>query len=376
MSIQDVLIGLIAILVCGSVAYFFILPSADYASQGEAKLYMDVLPTAFVKQPTIITITATSASGKMIAVASGEKKETLSCQQDPCYFSLTFTYAAPGTQTITARVDNILLEKKIEVTESVSRCLDGTTDGKCSTPPLHCEKSQLVSRCSQCGCPDQKICQNDSCVNPILAFSFISFDPPSTYYTGITRSASYTIQNTSGYEADGLFLLLISSYDATDNLLRESAQQVQLDALQPFETYAGTFDAAFPATAKFVRLKWYDQPDTYPSSTLLGESSRYSITVTTDTTPPLPPSQVAITSTGGNVTLSWNASPSNDVKTYRIYQQNFASGGFTTYSVLTEDNQSPYTFSETPESLAYVIRAVDYAGNESEPTQPVFGGAS
>ncbi len=376
MSLQDVLIGLITILVCGAVIYYFILPSADTATQGDVQLYMDVLPTAFVQQPVIINVAATSAVGKMIAITSGDKQDTLTCQQDPCIFTLTYQYTAPGMQTIVARVDQHVLEKKIEITESIARCLDGTPEGMCASPPYFCEKSKLVSRCSQCDCPSEKVCQNDVCVNPSLAFSFISFEPPSAYYTGIARDAKYTIQNTSGYEASGLFLLTISSYDATDLLLAESAQQVQLDTVAPSNTYAGMFTAAFPANAKFIRLKWYDQPETYPASNLLGESVRYPIVVTTDTTPPAPPSNVSIISQGGSNTLSWNKSPSSDVKTYRIYQQNFASGGFTTYSVLAEDNESPYTFDETPESLAYVIRAVDYAGNESEPTPPVFGGAS
>jgi hypothetical protein len=201
-------------------------------------------------------------------------------------------------------------------------------------------------------------------------------EPPSTFYAGIARETRYTIQNTSGYDASGLFLLIISSYDASETLLKEDAQQVQLDTLAPSSTYAGTFNEAFSSTAKFIRLKWYDQPASYPTSNLLGESLRHSITVTTDTTPPLPPSNVTISSTSGKTTLSWVKSPSTDVKTYRIYQQNFATGGFTTYSVLAEDDDSPYTFPSPTESLAYVIRAVDYAGNESEPTQPVFGGSS
>lgn len=377
MTPQDVFTWLIAILACGAVVYFFILPSAKPSVLASPQLFVDASPTVLPNQPLQLTIAASSAIGKTIMVESEGNTRTLSCTQDPCIFSVSFSYANAGEKTISVTLDTLRAERKVAVTPIVSRCIDGTPEGECSTPPFQCENTQLISNCALCGCEEGKACVSDSCVVVPLSFAFISFTSPTNLYTLIPAELQYTIQNTSGYSADGLFLLVVSAYDASEKFIQEDAQQIQLSSLAPSDVFSGTIRAAFPSNTKFILLRLYSNSSTYPSASLLAESERVSVSVTTDTTPPLPPTHVNVSSMDGALILAWDKSPSSDVDHYRVYQQNFSSGAFTTYSIFGETTQLWTTLS-SPSSppLAYVVRSVDGAGNESEPTQPILGGAS
>ncbi len=376
MTLYDFLVGMFALLACGAMIYFFILPSANPTNLAPSTVRVESLPTVFAQQPLQVTIAATSAKGKTIILEANGEVEQIPCDQDPCIFSRTYTFSAPGAQTIRATVDRLTYTHAITVSALVSRCIDGTIEGECSTPPLQCENAKLVSRCSVCGCDEGKICQNDSCVDAPFSFSFIEFSPQSTYFMQVAGDIPYVIQNTSGFSANGIFVMVLSAYDASEKILDEEAQQVQLTELSPAGVYSGKIRYVFPPLTKFVRLRFYDSASTYPNSTLLAESQRESISIAVDTTPPLPPLNVDISSVNGAFVLSWDASPSSDVAFYRIYQENFATGGFTTYSVLAETSALSYPLPAATQERAYVLRAVDGAFNESDPTSPIVGGAS
>jgi hypothetical protein len=376
MSPLDVLTILVAVLVGGAVIYFFILPSAVVETNQPAQLFLDAPASVLPNQPVMLTIAASSAQGKIIRVLSNDDEHTFTCDTDPCIFSLALSFSAPGTQTISANVDSIILTKKVEVTTIVSRCIDGTTEGACSTSPLQCVNGQLQSNCDQCGCVDGKQCISGTCSAPPLTFSVSSFSAPASLYTNIPGNFSYTIQNTSLYPADGLFLLVISAYDSSKTFIAENAQQIQLDNLAPTNTFSNTLRAGFSASTSFVLLRLYAEPKNYPSSPLLAESTFLSVTVLTDTTPPSPPANVTTSSSGDATILTWSPSSSSDVDHYTIYQENFSSGGFTTYSIAGETTETFFQLDAQLTPLAYVLRAVDGAGNTSEPTQPIVIPAS
>lgn len=376
MSPFDVLTILVALLAGGAVIYFFIIPSAVVETNQPAQLFLDAPSTTLPNQPVMLTIAASSAQGKILRVVSNEKEYSFTCDANPCIFSLALSFSTPGTQTITANVDQIILTKKVEVTPIVSRCIDGTSDGACSTPPLQCVKGQLQPNCNACGCSDGKQCISGTCTAPPLTFTISSFSAPTSLYTTVPGRFSYTLQNTSAYPADGLFLLVISAYDSSQTFISESAQQIQLENLAADETFSNTLLANLPASASTVLLRMYGTPSNYPASPLLAESSLLPVTVGVDTTPPATPTHLAASSSNGNTILTWSPSSSADVDHYTIYQENFSTGGFTTYSIAGETTETFFSLNAQPTPLAYVLRAVDGAGNTSEPSQPILVPAS
>ena len=52
--------------------------------------------------------------------------------------------------------------KALGKTPPSTTCSDGTGDGKCSSSkPQRCDNGNLINKCSQCGCPQNQICQTD-----------------------------------------------------------------------------------------------------------------------------------------------------------------------------------------------------------------------
>lgn len=287
------------------------------------------------------------------------------------HFHRHFFIRTTGKKTISIQLDSLAEKRTIDVTTVAKRCIDGTIEGTCSTPPLLCENAQLIPNCTRCGCPQGEECISNTCEKPALTFAISRVDAPETVYSTAAASVNYTIQNTSSFTADGLFLLIAQSYSSSDQLLDERAQQIQLHDVAPGASHTGIVSILFPLNTVRLRLRLYDAPASYPSSALLAESTSTSIRVTADTTPPLPPTQFTFTSSNGETLLTWTASPSADVQKYIVYQENFSNGGFTTYSVVGETPTAPFSISTNDTALAYVIRAVDGAGNQSEPTSPV-----
>ena len=372
MSPGDAATILIALIVTGAIAYFFVLPSLQTnASSASAELFVEAPSTTLPNQSINVTIAAKYAEGKTIQATSDGQAKTFSCATTPCIFSTTFSYAQPGEKTILVQLDSLTETRTINVTAVSKRCLDGTVDGTCSAPPFFCENAQLVSNCTRCGCPSGEECISNTCTKPPLTFSIPLVTIPENVYTTAVAAVNYSIQNTSSFDADGLFLLVAQSYSSSEQLLDERAQQIQLHDLAPGTIHTGTVSILFPLNTTSLRLRLYDNPSSYPSSTLLAESARENVRVTTDTTPPLPPTQLASSSSSGETLLTWAASPSSDVKKYIIFQENFSNGGFTTYSTAGETTSTQFSISSPSSPLAYVVRAVDGAGNQSEPTSPV-----
>lgn len=376
MTPLEVLSALLAVLVGGAIIYFVILPSAAPSLEKPPQLFVEVPASTLPNHPVAVTIAASSSSGKIISVISEGESRNLSCVNDPCVFNLSYSYSTPGTKTISVQLGSLSAQRNVEVTLIVARCIDGTPVGECAVPPLYCDGLQLVSNCTRCGCSDGKQCISDTCVAPPLTFTITSFDVPSTVYTDAVTTISYTLQNTSTYPADELFLLMVSSYDSLQKLIEEKPLQIQLSSLAPTETFSGTIRAVFQANTKTVRLRMYDSPSTYPSSTLLAESNPETVSVVTDTIPPLPPTNPHITGTGTSALLEWTASPSADVDHYAVYRENFSNGGFTTYALAGEVTNTAFSIPSSSEPLAYLVRAVDGAGNESDPSSPVVAGAT
>lgn len=364
---------LVALIVTGAVAYFFVLPSLQTNTLSTtAELFVEAPSTTLPNQSINVTIAAKFAEGKTIYATSDDQTKTFSCAATPCIFSTTFSYAQPGEKTISVQLDSITETRTIAVTAVSKRCLDGTVEGTCSSPPFFCQNAQLAPNCTLCGCPSGEECISNTCTKPPLTFSIPLVTVPEAVYTTSAATLQYSIQNTSTFNADGLFLLVAQSYSSSEQLLDERAQQIQLHDLAPSGIHTGNVSILFPANTASVRLRLYDNPAAYPSSTLLSESSRTPVRVTTDTIPPLPPTQLSSTSSNGETLLTWTASPSTDVKKYIIFQENFSNGGFTTYSTAGETSSTQFSISPSASPLAYVVRAVDGAGNQSEPTSPVL----
>ncbi len=371
MTPMDVFTAVIALLAGGAVIYFFILPSATSPTHTAPQLFVEAPASTLPNLPISITVAASSATGKIIRVVSDEKEQTLTCNTDPCVFSVAFTYATPGTKSIVVQLDNLSASRSVEVTSVVSRCIDGTPGGSCAAPPLYCDRTQLVSNCTICGCDEGKQCISGTCQLSPLTFSITSFTASPALFSTVPATLNYSLQNTSAYSADGLFLLIVTSFDSGQKQIQEKAQQVEFSSVGASEIVSGNVRVLLSSSTKYIRLRLYDQPGTYPSSTLLAESMFVPVVVSVDTTPPQAPTSLHVSSAGNTTTLEWTASSSQDVDHYTVYRENFSNGGFTTYSNAGDTSTTSFVLPSPSQPLAYVVRAVDGAGNTSDPSPPV-----
>jgi hypothetical protein len=165
-------------------------------------------------------------------------------------------------------------------------------------------------------------------------------------------------------------------YDSASLLLGEKPQQFLVSALASNTTQSFSIPVLLPSNATTLNVEWFPVGYVYDDSTRLAQSPPQKITVIVDATPPSPPGTLAYFMEDDFLTLTWGASSSDDVKEYALYQENAATGGFTTYATLGVTPALTYTLPAPSDDTAFVVKARDWAGNESAPTSPVVVNAS
>ncbi len=328
-----------------------------------------------VAESFTLSVDARGVLGKTLILNDGETSRSYACESDPCVFSFPWSFSSPGKKVIvvgTGIRDRVHID--VESVSSITYCVDGTAEGKCSsTPPLHCTGMKLMADCELCGCSNGEMCQNNACVPPAYAFSIpaLAWDVPA--YANASAFVNASIRNDASFPVSGLFVIFIDAYDSSGVRIAQTPQQIQIDALASHAIKNSVIAVTFASSTAKVGARFFlVSGGTYPDADAIGETaSLYPISLVSDTLAPLPPTNVSISEGDDEKFLSWNASASPDVKMYVIYQQNFANGGFTTYSILAETPILSYAIGNPAEKTAYVVRSKDGAGNLSDPSDPV-----
>jgi len=100
------------------------------------------------------------------------------------------------------------------------------------------------------------------------------------------------------------------------------------------------------------------------------EASQPRCVMLVDTFPPKPPGGATAVATEGAINLIWEPNTESDLKGYLVLR---APAGSTTFAPITPEPIQPTTFTDTVQPgirYVYAVRAVDTAGNQSEPSQP------
>jgi hypothetical protein len=369
----------------GIIILFLIFQSAPSLGvrEGSPSLTLKGPPSAFAGEKVNLFLDAPFHGGEKIVIEGGGNVHEYSCETPSCPYTISISFTSLGTNTIYATAGNQRAEWVIFIKEKTPVCLDGTPEGECSmnNPPSRCVNQKLLADCTQCGCPPENVCENGTCImTPSLKLSLSLGKISSPLYTTSLSTFPVHVKNDSAYAAHGLFVLRLSWYDASQKKMGETFQQILIDALSYSQSVSFDISAALPSMAKFGSVELFSEGGAYTDDgTKLHQTPFFPLIVMEDFTSPLPPSSLTYFPAPENgIILSWQKSPSTDVQFYLIYQQNAATGGFTTYSILTQTPMTTYTISpySPTESLAYVVSARDYAGNESSASQPLVVSAS
>ncbi len=378
MNAQDWLYFILALVVGGAILFYVVQPSSGKIGRDPVQIVLETAPTVRIGESITVRIVVTNAEGKIVYFHAGEQTHSFSCTVNPCEFRQSIPFFKEGAHSLEVRVDNIRASKTVNVFSYTALCGDSTKEGECSTTkPLECVKAVLVPNCEACGCPTGKVCQSRECTPIPHHFSIEDIRFPSTIYPGKDTPITIVWRNDSNYETEGLFVVFLDAYNGQKEKVKETPQQIQLQKTGPNQLTQHTLHTSFDTQIKYVGARLYASTTQFDSGTLVGETNELApLTIISDPTPPQPISNLAVVSTATGYQLTWTASPSSDVETYVVYQQNTATGGFTTYLVFGQTPFPPYDLPPSAQSLAYVVQAKDYAGNESSASQPVVVPAS
>lgn len=377
MSAVEWAMGLVALVVGVGILYFIFTQGPTVStSNGPPTLTVEGLPVAFVGVPHTITVRVTGHAGENILVRIGEETQTFPCPHAECSFSLSHTFTTLGNSLVHAESGYLQVDWGVDVQTKTSVCIDGTPEGSCSTPPLRCVNHSLITDCVTCGCPSGESCASNTCVKVPFSFTITLGALPPLYTTSVS-TIPFTITNTSSFPASGLFVGRVRWYDSTSTLLGETPQQFLVDALSSAATQSFSIPVLLPSNATTLNVEWFPAGDVYDDATLLAQlSPPQKIAVVVDTTPPSPPGALTYSLQNDSLTLAWGASSSNDVKEYVLYQENAATGGFTTYATLGTTSALTYSIPTPTDDTSFVVKARDGAGNESAPSSPLVVSAS
>ncbi|MEK6902778.1 MAG: hypothetical protein AABX02_04300 [archaeon] len=373
MSAVTWFMGVIALLACAGAVYVILEHPVLFAPRPIPTLSM-VVPTSLeVGKPFDVKIDGYNHVGETLTLTAEEKLYQRECKTDPCTFVIPLTINTQGDYVLFLQTPTQYAQLPIHVSLKTSVCIDGTLEGACSTKMIsqRCVYHQLLPDCSVCGCAEGLLCQDSVCIPPSYSFT-IQLEPPAAFYSTATAPLNVLLTNTGTFTITDFFLIYVDAFNSSNTLLKSFPQQVKLNEINPASLFSISIPVQLPASTHHLSVRVFHSTIDNPEEKFIHESSPLSIIVQSDSTPPSPPGTVSYQSSGNGYTLAWGASSSNDVQGYLIYQQNNATGGFTTYSVLAETSALTYALSSSDGGKAYAIKAKDWAGNESAAAAPVF----
>lgn len=374
MSAVNWIMGIIALLACVGAVYIILEQPAELSPVNKVpSLSMNVPPSLEVGKAFEVQVDARYHAGETIVLSVGEQTYQYICESDACLFNVPLTINQQGSHTLFLQTPSQYAQLPISVALKTSVCLDGTLEGKCSTQTLsqRCVQQKLISDCSLCGCAEGLLCHDSACVSPPYSFT-IAVQPASTFYTTSAAPVDVSLTNTASFSVTGFFLVHVDAYNSPGEVVKSFPQQLSLNDIQPNSTYSVSIPVQLPSSTQKIAIRLFRSTPENAEAEFLGESAPVSVSVQSDSSPPAPPSNLAYASSGNGYTLTWTGSSSNDVAAYVVYQQNLATGGFTTYSVLAETASLSYTLPADAQGKAYTVKTKDKAGNESAAVSPIF----
>lgn len=359
-------LGVIALLAGG---YYLYTQQPAQQSLSVPDVRWDSPSTARVGEEASFSVLIANGIGATITLTADGASSQKECATNPCQLEFTHTFSRAGAHQVSLRVNERSFARPISVTETIVRCLDGTKDGVCSSPPQQCVNGKFVDNCSVCGCPAGKTCESNQCVSSALQFKIGTL---TSTVQGSTAQINIPLQNNSSTAVGGLFLVYVEVYDNTESLLASLPQQVRVDSIAPSAVYPTQATITLLTRSARIGAKIYSiTPEGNPDALLGSTTQTVPLSIVLDAIPPLPPTNLRVGQEDDSAILRWDASASNDVSGYVIYRQNFDSQQFITYTVLAEVNATQYVLPSATESLLYTVRAKDFSGNLSEPTRGV-----
>lgn len=323
----------------------------------------------------------------VVELGTVEKKEALCAGAAECRLSakirpregayrLTATAFGPQEKALGQDV------KTVRVLKAGKTCVEGTPFGECSREkPLYCDNGSTISDCAKCGCPLGMECTEGKCVYlegageagvsgeakpsraPGIDPLSVVFHYPAVIITGksFTASVDFTplgdIPAGVGYEAEihlggkrfsGKY---ISGGDNTTDIVTVKIHGVSLDGKWPEGMGVDMNFALYSLNAEMERLFYTET--TLPATRKL--------------TPPKSPELFSAIAEGDDVVLSWL--PMEGAAEYRVYKSTNANPLFIQYRL--HGSVGPGETSMAVQALPvgmhfFVIKAVDYFGNESQ----------
>jgi hypothetical protein len=294
---------------------------------------------------------------KKIIYVSPNKKEEKKCNSKECNAEFNEIFQKKGILLIEIKV---LLEndkketkkKRIQVTEKGNKCIDGTLFGECSTKkPKYCSNGKLEDNCELCGCEKGK-CIEKKCL-----------------YTGILEIEKIWTEQKFFKPGQRIDLTV----KAKENPKGEFSFEIEWERKGKTEKKEEKTKKIDSSEFKIQTIS--PEKEGEYSIKLIYEGNSYSvneITIREDSTPPAKVTGLTARKEKGKILLAWNPNKEDDLMEYRIYRSKEDNMAYTTYThaKTVQGNLSGIELEEWKTNYFYVI-AVDYFGNESEPSEVI-----
>lgn len=375
MNIREIFVWIIVVGAMAAAVYTIFTPELINPNQSKPTLSINAPQSVNFNQVFMVTVIGEELGGKTITLSDSAQTQTKECAGKKCVLSFQWILNETGSHTLRVSSENVSASKNIYTIFSKKVCLDGTEEGKCSNPPFLCENAMLVPNCSECGCPKGKVCSQNECIPPTYEFQFTQAEIKKPIYSSVPITVYFTLQNKTIYPVDDIFLAFLEIYDSQKKVI-ESIPQQFLFTMEPngFQSFTIQKTIQSPNSVSFAGIRITTADPERKEIAIL--ETLIPLTIITDTTPPLPPTNLTYQDTNGSIELNWNESVSTDVQTYTLYRDTLVTGGFTTFQELDQTPYPLYTLPYYSEAHTYVIRAKDQAGNMGEASQPIVVPAS
>jgi len=305
-----------------------------------------------------------SSEIKKIIYSSPNKTEEKICNSTECVavFSEIFDKTGILLIEIKAEIENskeITGKKKIQITEEGKKCSDGTFFGSCSTEkPKYCNNGKLEENCEECGCGKGE-CIENQCI-----------------FEGIIETKGIFLEK-KFFKPEEEINLIIETKEISKGEYEFTVEWKENSRTEKTENLTKKIDCTECQKNFVLKITTPEKKGIY-SVNLTYKENVYSVegvNIRNDATAPAKPIGVAARKSDGKILIAWNQNQEDDLMEYRIYRSKEDNQAYTAY-VFAESIEKEKTGAEL-EMLAtnyFYLTAVDYYGNESEPSEVIEAG--
>lgn len=302
------------------------------------------------------------------------------CNGSPeCRANFQISFSAAGAYRIKAFAKGNFpaaeSSKIIYVTDKIKTCIDGTTEGSCSAKKSFlCSEGRLIEQCKTCGCDDGKQCSDNKCIAESLPLEITGLGFPGPFSSpGKMPEIIIEMQNRNSgriYSGASYEIKFVISKHGGSNA-NENIYLTKTFSLESDLEKNGVIGKIFSGEA-LLDESIYDLNASiqFPSEKINSFVSENALIVRNDSTAPSKPLLLSARKHSGNaVELSWLENTADDLSYYKIYRSIDESAAFLSYTyagMAVRGNDSALIWNLEGKQHFFVIKAVDYFGNESE----------